>query len=255
MPRGADDVDDVAEDLVGDQDLTDGGAACRQVGRSRDGPHRRQVARIEPLRMPGEDRDLLVPLGERHIQLEQEPIELRLGQLVGALVLDRVLRGGDDERVGEQPRLAVDADLALLHGLEQCGLSLRWRPVDLVGEEQIGEHGARAELELRGACVVDQRAGDVAGHEVRGELHALEVQLQCRGEGPDEQSLRDAGHALEEHVTAAEKGDHEAADDGVLTDDGLGDLGAQGEQRLSCGLLVDSSVGASAVVLGSVMNS
>ena len=77
-------------------------------------------------------------------QLEQEPVELRLGQRVGALVLDRVLRGDDDERVGQRVRLALDGDLALLHRLEQRGLRLRRRAVDLVGQQHVGEHRARA---------------------------------------------------------------------------------------------------------------
>ena len=45
-------------------------------------------------------------LGQRHGELEQEAVELRLGQRVGALVLDRVLGGGDQERVGQRVRVA-----------------------------------------------------------------------------------------------------------------------------------------------------
>ena len=93
--------------------------------------------------------------------------------------------------------------------------------------------GPGAELELRGAGVVHQRAGDVAGHQVGGELHALEVQLQRRGERAHQQRLGDARHALEQDVAAAQQRDHQAADHGVLTDDGLGDLGAQRQQRVA----------------------
>src|SRR3712207_7960962 len=42
-----------------------------------------------------------------------------LGELVGALGLDRVLRGQHEERVGQRVRRAADRHLALLHGLEQ----------------------------------------------------------------------------------------------------------------------------------------
>ena len=91
--------------------------------------------------------------------------------------------------------------------------------------------GPAPELELRGARVVDQRAGDVAGHQVGGELHPLEVQLQCRGQGANQQRLRDTRNPFQQHVAAAQQGDHQPADHGVLPDDGFGDLSAQGQQR------------------------
>ena len=113
------------------------------------GPHqRRDVVRIEPLVVAAQH--LLLLLGGRvaDLQLEQEAVELRLGQRVGALVLDRVLRGDDDERVGQRAGLALDRDLPLLHRLEQRRLGLGRRAVDLVGEQQVGEHRPLAEPEL-----------------------------------------------------------------------------------------------------------
>ena len=103
LPGGADDVHDVAEHLVARR-APAGPRPGRRPGRRRPatGLHRGQVARVEAVRVPFEDRDLLVARRQRHGQLEQEPVELRLGQLVGALVLDRVLGRGDDERVGQR---------------------------------------------------------------------------------------------------------------------------------------------------------
>ena len=169
--------------------------------------------------------------GRGSVSLSRKRSSCASGQRVGALVLDRVLRGAHDERVGQRSRHPVDGDLPLLHGLEQRRLRLRRRAVDLVGEQQVGEHRTGPEGELRRSGVVDERAGHVAGHQVRGELHALGVQGQRGGERADEQGLGDAGHALEEHVTAAQQRDDEAGDRGVLPDDGLADLGAQREER------------------------
>ena len=134
------------------------------------------------------------------------------------------MRRGDDERVGQQARPAVDGDLPLLHGLQQRGLRLGRRPVDLVGEQQVGEHRPLAEAELARAAVVDQRAGDVAGHEVGGELHPRGLQPQRGRQRPHGQRLRHAGDALDEDVAAAQQGDDEAGDHGLLADDGLADL-------------------------------
>ena len=72
-------------------------------------------------------------------QLHQEPVELRLGERVRPLVLDRVLRGQDPEGLGEDHRLVADGDLPFLHGLEQGALDLGRGAVDLVGEQDAGD--------------------------------------------------------------------------------------------------------------------
>jgi hypothetical protein len=47
----------------------------------------------------------LLPIGETHVQLEEEAIELRLGQRIGALHLERVLRREHEERLLERVAL------------------------------------------------------------------------------------------------------------------------------------------------------
>ncbi len=91
----------------------------------------------------------------------REAVELALGQGVGALVLDGVLRGDDQERRRQVMGLAVDGDLALGHGLEQGRLRLGRGPVDLVGQDHVGEHRTLAELELAGAPVPHVHADHV----------------------------------------------------------------------------------------------
>ena len=75
---------------------------------------------------------------------QQEPVELRLGQRVRALVLDRVRRCEHVERGVEHERDALYGDLALLHRLEERGLRLGRRAVDLVGQQQAREQRSRA---------------------------------------------------------------------------------------------------------------
>ena len=50
--------------------------------------------------VPSEHLLLLVRARVPDLELEEEPVELGLGQRVGALVLHRVLGGDHDERVG-----------------------------------------------------------------------------------------------------------------------------------------------------------
>ena len=80
--------------------------------------------------------------------LEEEAVELRLGQRERPLVLDRVLGREQEERVGQRARLAVDRHLLLRHRLEQRGLRLRHRAVDLVDQDDVREDRARPELEV-----------------------------------------------------------------------------------------------------------
>ena len=75
---------------------------------------------------------------------QHEAVDLRLGQRIGALLLDGVLRGHDHERVGQRIALFADGDLPLLHRFEQGALHLGGGAVDFVGQHEVGED--RAEL-------------------------------------------------------------------------------------------------------------
>src|SRR5688500_17357514 len=82
------------------------------------------------------------------------------GEGVSALVLDGVLGGHYHERWGQLVADAVDGHLTLLHGLEEGRLGLRGRPVDLVAEDDVGEHGPLPEVELAGRAVPDAHADE-----------------------------------------------------------------------------------------------
>ncbi len=120
------------------------------------------------------------------VDLEHEAIELRLGQRIGALLLDRVLGGEHEERQRQLVRGAAGRHAVLLHRLQERGLRLGRRAVDLVGEHEVREHRALDELEHAAAGGVvlleDLGAGDVRRHEVRRELDALERQVQRLGQ-------------------------------------------------------------------------
>ena len=102
---------------------------------------------------------MLSPQGEEHPPLllrgrvahgeaDEKAVHLGGGEAEGALRLHRVLGGHHHKGGGEGKGLAVDGDLPLFHGLQQGGLSAGDRPVDLVGQQQIGEHGAGQAAEL-----------------------------------------------------------------------------------------------------------
>ena len=164
------------------------------------------------------------------MDLEQEAVELRLGQRVGAFLVDRVLGREHEEGLVELELVVADRDALLLHRLEQRGLGLGRGAVDLVREHDVGEDRALEELEHprlgHRVLLQDLGADDVRGHQVGGELDALEGEVQGARQGRDEQGLGQAGHALEHAVAAREDRDQQLLDDLVLADDDLGELAA-----------------------------
>ena len=172
------------------------------------------------------DRDQVLLGRERDHDLEQEPVELRLGEGIGAFHLERVLGREDEERRIELVALAGDRDLVLLHRLEQARLGLRRRPVDLVGEDEVGEDRARLEPEDPLAALLDEdvRAGDVGRHQVGRELDPVERAVDDVGDGPHEHRLAEAGNALEQHVAVGEQAGQRLSDELALADDHATDL-------------------------------
>jgi len=188
------------------------------------------VDRILELRR-GDDAALVAGGGIAHAQAQEEAIHLRLGQRIGAEVLERVLRRDDDERLLELVGVRVDRYAPFGHRLEQRRLRARRGAVDLVGEDDVGEDRALAELEALRLLVEDADAEDVRRQEVRGELDAPERAADGAGERAGERGLADAGHVLDEHMAARrQRSDGEAHYAGLAVDD-LGDGGFEAGER------------------------
>ena len=124
----------------------------------------------------------------------------------------------------------------LLHCLEQRGLRLRRGAVDFVREDYARKNRPRLELEdalPRAVLFLHQlRAGDVARHQVRSELHAREGKVERLRERLDEQRLREPRHADQDHVAAREDCADQVVDDVVLAHDAAGDLIRERSARL-----------------------
>ena len=111
---------------------------------------------------------------------KHEAIQLGFRQRIGAFLLDGVLRRQNKERRGQREKPPGDGDAMFLHRLQQGGLRLGGRAVDFIGQDDVGEKRPLDEDEGAAAGLVgfleDVRAGDVGGHEVGGELDAVELQ-------------------------------------------------------------------------------
>ena len=221
---GPHEVPRVDEDMLGHRHAPDEALDRHDLlGRER---HLRDAAALAG--RLAEDLQLLVGRRIRHADIEHEPVELGLGERVRPLLLDRVLSRQDEERVGQAVRLVPRRDVPLLHRLQERGLGLGGRPVDLVGEDDVGEQGPGDEGELApaglGVVLEDVGPGDVRGHHVGRELDAAERQAQDPRHGAHEQRLRQPRHADEQGVASGEEARQELLDDLVLADDRLGDL-------------------------------
>jgi hypothetical protein len=125
----------------------------------------------------------------------------------------------------------------LLHRLQQRGLRLRRRTVDLVRQHDVPEHGPVHELEEPppgGVVLLEQLgAGDVARHQVGRELHARELEIERLRHGLHEQGLRETRHADEQCVTPRQNGRDEVVHDLALPHDSARDLLVQRGARRS----------------------
>jgi hypothetical protein len=96
-------------------------------------------------------------------------------------------------------------DLVLLHHLQQGGLHFRGRAVDLIGQQQIGEHRAELGDEAVARAGVHARADQVGGHQIGGELNAAERATHDPSQGFDRRGLGQAWHTLEQDVPTREQ--------------------------------------------------
>ena len=160
--------------------------------------------------------------------VEQEAIELRFGQRIGAFQLDGVLRRQNKERRFDLVLMPAHRARQLLHGFEQRRLRLGRRAVDFVGQQDVGEdrpgHEGPGAAAGAGLFLNDVGAGDVGRHQVRRELDALEHQAERLGQRPHQQRLGRSRQAGDQAVAAHEQRDHHLFDDLFLSDNDLADF-------------------------------
>src|SRR3954465_445302 len=163
--------------------------------------------------------------------VEHETIELRLGQRIGALLLDRILRREHEQRPLERVADAVHGHLVFLHRLEERRLCLRRRAVDFVGEDHVGEDRSGDEADLAATAdpiLLDHLgADDVRRHQVGRELDAVELQMNRLRQALDQQRLRQPRHAAQQHVAAGKKRGQDLPDHRLLADNRAAELVSQ----------------------------
>ena len=141
-----------------------------------------------------------------HADAHQEAVELRFGQRIGAVVLDRILRGENQERLGQRVRVIVDSDLRFVHCFEQGGLRFRRGAIDFIGDDYVGENRPGLEFEALRRRVVDADADHVARQHVGRELDALKGAVEGSRESLGESGLAYAGNVFNQQMAARQQG-------------------------------------------------
>ena len=236
--RGEDDVDDVLLDLLVHIDVLDHRAGLDDVLGRDDAVHGGHAPSGE---VHAHDVALLLLVGIGDPGLEHETVHLCLGQRVGPLLLEGVLRGQHEEGLRQRVGLLADGYLALLHRFEQCRLHLGRRTVDLVGEDEVGEDWALADEEVLALLRIDQRTDQVGRQQVGGKLDTRELGVHGLGQRGDGQCLGQSRDALEEDVPVRKQADQQRIDQMALADDDLAHFRAQriDEDRFAFDALVE----------------
>ena len=142
-------------------------------------------------------------------------------------MFDRVLGGDDVEMTTQRVIRAVDRDRSLIHRLQQGGLGLGRRAVDLVRQQDVGEDRPLHEPECIGAEIEQIGAQDIARHQVRRELDTPEIERKSRGETAREEGLCRTRRPFQEHMATRKDGDQQLINNPVLAMDRLTDFRAQ----------------------------
>ncbi len=173
VTRSEHNINDIPLNFLVQINLVDHRTSLLDVLRGKDRQHLFLLAR----NILADNLLLLLFLWVADDDFEHETVGLRLGQRVGSLLLDRVLRGEHQERIAEFECLLADGYLALLHGLEQSGLHLGRRTVDLIRQYEISEDRAFLDMELLRLLRIDLRAQHIRRQQIGRELNTREVGL------------------------------------------------------------------------------
>ena len=187
-------------------------------------------------------------IGISDIDLHEKAIELGLGQGIGTLLLERILRRENMKGARQIVSFAGYGDVVFLHRLEQRGLGSGTCPVDFVGHEQLGEYGSAHEAKTAASLdgfFEDFGSQNIGGHQIRRELDAARIQAKNGAKGFDKLGFGEAWHTDEQPVTARKQRDQGLFDNVCLAEDDCIDQTPRRrdplKRRLGCGSMAASS--------------
>ena len=171
-------------------------------------------------------------VGVAQAEAHQKAIQLRLGQGLGAALFQRVLRGNHEKGLRQCIGFAFGADLALFHGFKQRALCLGAGAVDFIGQQHLREHRPRVKNELLLIALVNRYARQVAGHQIRRELHAGKLQPQALRQRMRQRGFAHTRHVFDQQMAVGQQAHHGIRYRFGLAQNNLIELLQQGVQQL-----------------------
>ncbi len=153
------------------------------------------------------------------------------GSAEGAQLLERILRGHDEERIGQAVGGDVDAHLALFHGFEQRALGLGAGAIHFIGQQQLREDRALAESEIAAARASNTETPRMsAGNRSLVNCTRCQARPSTCASACAQRGLADAGNVFDEQVAAREQaGERQPHGLGLAEDDAVERLEHVGE--------------------------
>ncbi len=173
----------------------------------------------------------LLAVGEGHVELEEEAIELRL-RAAGRCPRSPAGSAWRGRRTARRARRSCLATVTRCSCIASSSALCVFGVARLISSAStmLAKMRPLAEAErlLPARALVDDRgADDVGRHHVGRELDARELQLQRLGHGAHQHGLAEAGHALEQRVRAGEHAGEHPVDDIAVAHDHLAHLLAE----------------------------
>ena len=164
---------------------------------------------------PVHDRDEVLLRREGHHDLEEEAVELGLGQGIGPLHLERVLGREDEERRVEREALAGDRDLVLLHRLEQADWVFGVARLISSARTRLAKIGPGWKRKTRWPPSSMRMLVPVMSAGIRSGVNWIRLKVQSMTSAMVRTSsvLPEAGHALEQDVAVGEQAGQRLADE------------------------------------------
>lgn len=144
-----------------------------------------------------------------------------------------ILSRDDEEWFIEFHRLISDRYLMLLHGFEECRLDFRWRTIDLICEEDMGEYRSFSLRKNSLLSIIDLSPDEVHREQIRSEGYPFEVECEDIGKCLHSECFSESRNSLEEDMPSGKKGDKYPPNKQILSDDRLMDSIFECDNRLA----------------------
>ena len=120
--------------------------------------------------------------------------------MIGSVGFHRILRSDHHKRLFQLIGDAIDADLVLLHDLQQGGLRLGGGTIDLICQQNIAECCSPLELPLAVQTLQHMETGDIRRHNIRCHLNSGEGSPTGCCQRCCQLCLADPRHILHQHM-------------------------------------------------------